>query len=195
MNRSGIEKARKRLGLAKQHLERVRNAATYEEFEAAWYQLLIAGNSVDLILEAAAKEDPKSRPWYGGKVNLRRKDPLLSYMHQARNSDEHGIKPVTLRADAGILAEIKGGEEKSKILSQDGRVRGYRWKGGQFSLKVIGAHAQLDVIVDSRFGDEYPPPRSHLGKPLLRSLPYDIANVWVNYLEGLLDDCEAKVIS
>jgi hypothetical protein len=109
MRKEGVEKARKRLALAYWHLDDVRTAKDYDEFEAAWYRLLVAGNSVDGILQTAASSDPQSRPWYGGKINLRKKDPLLSYMHQARNSDEHGIQPVTMHIKAGLLIGTIGG--------------------------------------------------------------------------------------
>jgi hypothetical protein len=49
------------------------------------------------LFEARARlEDKRQRDGgYGRAKHERRNDPLLSYIHHARNADEHGIKDIT----------------------------------------------------------------------------------------------------
>lgn len=174
MKKAGIDKARKRLALARQHLEAVRVAKTFEEFEPAWYQFLVATNSVDGILEGAAKGPGTSQPWYGGKIHQRRNDPLLSYMHAARNVDEHGIEPVAVHVKAVLF------------IGTDAR-------GWPFFGASDRPFVHLVPVKDERFGDVFKPPTEHLGKPLANNAPYPVAALWLAYWEALTDEAESRV--
>ena len=43
------------------------------------------------MLELGAKGIPKSTEWLNAKVQIQKNDPLLKYMYEARNDDEHGL--------------------------------------------------------------------------------------------------------
>ena len=74
------------------------SATNYADFEAAWTDFLVSTNAIYTILEVGAKGSPQSRQWFGRKKIERRNDPLLQYLHQARNADEHGMAPVADRS-------------------------------------------------------------------------------------------------
>src|SRR5690554_4837888 len=95
MKRPAVEKARARLSRASESLSLIEASDSYESFQSAWTDLLIHLNSVYSILEQGSRGNGKSEAWFGRKKNERRTDPLLQYVHQARNSDEHGIEPIT----------------------------------------------------------------------------------------------------
>jgi hypothetical protein len=67
----------------------------------SWYTL----QPVFTKLEQGAKSHPKSQPWSGPVKHQRRTDALLQYIHQARNSDEHGIQRIT---DRKIGVQVRG---------------------------------------------------------------------------------------
>ena len=95
----------------RQSIARLRRPAT---LLSAWRQLprLMKPKARGLIfyypemqfipsLNKAAKVSGKASAWYGRVKKLRKDDPLLSYMHHARNSEEHGIEDTTKRMKAG----------------------------------------------------------------------------------------------
>ena len=198
MKKAAIQKARKRLSEARSHLKRVANADNYLEFESAWTQLLTTANSIDTILEFGAKSDKKSKPWYGSKINLRRSDPLLSYMHQARNSDEHGIEPVT-EYDPGFVG-IGGPNQdiyiESLVLMPSGPVGTvYGLDGRPPAITFKPAEFKLSNVVDERYGNEFVPPTTHLGKAIADQSPFGIGQLWLDYFEALVLEAAERACS
>ena len=72
MHPVAIEKAKSRLRVAKKALEDVKKSHTMESFHDAWYS-------------------------FGEKARQRIADPLLHYLYEARNDDEHGLTRNTRR--------------------------------------------------------------------------------------------------
>ncbi len=97
-----VDKASRRLEKASICLKRMEHSRSFDEFESAWTDFLIALNTIHTALEQGAKTNPQSSLWYGGKKTERHKDALLSYLHQAKNADEHGIEPITAYMPGGV---------------------------------------------------------------------------------------------
>jgi hypothetical protein len=88
----------KALAAAKVRLERAKNAVTaldtaitLADMHSAWSAFLLAAGGIYSKLQRGAKGDSKSVAWFGGITHVRKTDPLLSYIHQARNSEEHSV--------------------------------------------------------------------------------------------------------
>jgi hypothetical protein len=183
-----IRQATGRLEAAKIAVDRLRNAATYEEAEAAWTTFLVAANTIYPKLEQGAKQSGKSAPWFGRKKHDRKQDELLNYLHQARNTDEHSIEPVTKHK----LGSISVGGGKDVGVRLDGVI------GANTNLRVtsIGkkpptititpASMKLITVKDARYGDTFDPPTKHLGADLADTSPLAIAELAISYLEGLI---------
>ena len=198
MKKAGVEKARKRLALARHHFDEAFRTQKYEKFEDSWYQMLVCGNAVDGILESTSFRDSKSQPWYGGKVSARKRDPLLEYMHQARNADEHGVANVTRLAPARfVLGAVDGPVNLHNI----------KWGGGQMTA-TVGAEStgrlaidvtppspHLITVKNEKYGDSFEPPNSHLGERLKDTSPRAVASLWLDYLERLIEESAARVTS
>lgn len=196
MKKIGVEKAKKRLALARQHLAAIQAARSYPEFEDAWYQFLVAANSADAILEATSRKDNISQPWFGGKIRQRKKDPLLNYMHQARNSDEHGIESVTEHVPSSIGINAIGGALHIRHLTvtENGIIGDFDTSnGGAPVITHTPAHARLITVKNEKFSDSFDPPTEHLGQQLSDASPYAVATLWLAYLEDLTTESEARV--
>ena len=197
MDISAIEKAKQRLRKAQESLQRVRSSENYEQFQYAWTDLLLAGNAVHSILEQGAKANPDSRQWFGGKKNERRKDPLLSYMHQARNADEHGLMSVTaIKAGQTRIRRTKGPLviKAGSIISPDKTnlmIDNSDPSAGDLEITQLPARAELITVTDDRFGNSFDPPTEHLGAPLADTSPSAIGTAWVEYLEKLVTEASA----
>ena len=197
MKKAAIEKAKKRLSLAHSHLEGVRQSKNFEQFQDCWYQFLVVANSAETVLQSGARSDSKSRPWFGNKINQRKNDPLLSYMHQARNVDEHGIEAVAEHVDGSLSIGLAGEAVHIKsLIFHEGRMHGefYPVDGKLPSIKVEHPHVRLIQVIDDRFGDKFDPPTEHLGKTITDTSPYGIGVLWLRYLEKLTTEAEAMVI-
>ncbi|MFN7305379.1 MAG: hypothetical protein ACK5TQ_02220 [Acetobacteraceae bacterium] len=119
---------------------------------------------------------------------------MLQYLHQARNTDEHGFSRVARNDLAeGINKTLKFNERVPVIvqpLSDDGKTP----KGQPMESVIAGPSARL-VEVTNR-GVTFAPPAEHLGKPLPYGLdfPDAVMKAAIIYLEALIAEAEALVI-
>jgi hypothetical protein len=69
--------------------------ATEANVTAAWIDFLYAFNGVYQKLQKGSLLNGKSKAWFGRIKHMRDSDELLSYLHQARNAEEHGLEAIT----------------------------------------------------------------------------------------------------
>lgn len=80
----------------------------FSEYEKAWRQFLDRIERVWVKTKAAVNDMPNWQKIESEVSASRKKDPLLSYIHQARNVDEHSILELTQAWDPKIKAKQKG---------------------------------------------------------------------------------------
>jgi hypothetical protein len=188
MDPAAIEKAQQRLEKAAAYIKQIKAAKNYAEFQSAWTDFLIAMNTIYAALEQGSKAIPQSRQWFGTQKRERRKDPLLQYLHQARNADEHGIKPISalkpgkmeLRAEGSVLIKrlaVTGGQV---LLDAEPNPQ------GKLAVAVTPGAAVLVPVTDDRFGTSFDPPSEHLGKPLTDASPIAVAELGFAFHEALV---------
>jgi hypothetical protein len=197
MDEKVITKAEGRLRIAHEALNNITKASDYTAFCDAWYIFLVSAKNIYTILEQGAKISPQSRQWFGGIRRLRRGDPLLQYLFQARDDNEHGLNDGTTLDPGGVfLGVMKSG------YSQAIRVDGTTGPGGNLKVQALDGkpvliektppHAVLAPVTD-RGGNVYHPPHEHLGKPISDNSPFVVAQLALNYLTDLI--VEAKGLS
>jgi hypothetical protein len=162
-----------RLEKARTALKHLEAAKSFDERESAWSDLLIAGNGIYSKLEQGSKVSGKATGWFGRAKKARKEDPLLSYMHHARNSEEHGIEDVTARMKAGqATITIREPFDPSKLhgiqlhIGTDslGHVRISSSNEDVISTKMYDKPSlSLVRVKDLRFSDYFDPPYEHLG--------------------------------
>jgi hypothetical protein len=192
---AAFERAKKRLLMAANDFEALSQSKDFDEFEPRWCHFLISANAVDMILESHAK-GPREQPFYGKRVKLRRTDPLLRYMHYARNSAEHGIEPV-VQHQAGRVAIGRGGEPvhiKSLEFNRGKMVAEFVPINGVMpTVEVVAAHPKLVPVFDMRSKTRADPPTTHLGEPLNDTTPIAVGLAWLSYLQRSLLEMEQFV--
>jgi len=192
MKKIAVNKAETRIAKAKQCLQQIEASKSFTEFSSAWTDFLVALNGAHTILEQGAKESPQSRQWYGGKKVERRKDPLLGYLHQARNADEHGLEPIAeLKSGSIEIGPSASGAPvhlRSLHVSPDGRVSGeFRSVDGLPPRIVIELpRVRLITVVDTRYMTKCDPPAEHLGSKLTDISPLAVAKLGMTYHEDLV---------
>lgn len=128
------------------------------------------------------------------KKRQRTEDPLLCYMHQARNSDEHGIAPVTEQRGTSLAVGKPG--EHVHIGRLEFRQSGQTIFVSGSATDSTGKDAPIRVrprviliqVEDERFGTKFDPPDSHLGNPMQDDSPLNVASLWLKYLAALIDE-------
>lgn len=157
----------------------------------SWSDFLIYANRIYEKLSAGANTS-KTRAWAGRMIFQRRKDPLLIYLHQARNSDEHGFDGIVKLVPSSIT-NLTGAPLEMQELIGPADARGYQFTlppGGIVSIKP--AHAEIVEVHDRRHGDSFPPPTSHLGKPLANHDVSHVAGLSLAFLEGMVLDAQQR---
>lgn len=208
MDRRALGKAESRLRIAKKAVADLQASQTYGDFSDHWYVFLTSAKNVYTVLEQGSKTSPQSRQWFGAKKQVRKNDPLLQYLYEARNDDEHGL---------GSSVELA--PERHEIgVARSGHSNAVRLEGETFQNVVVsgcatavvfeGAPPAPDLSVTSlddkpilikrtpatavlveitaRGNRKYPPPKSHLGNTLTEPSPLSIAQLAVSYLEVLV---------
>jgi hypothetical protein len=185
-----LQQAKARLVRATEAKERLFNATSLDEAEAAWSDFLLATSTIYSKLEQGAKGCGVSQGWFGRKKKERRDDGLMRYLHYARNSDEHGIERTvetttdnpSLRFNERYELQVQRLDDETKQPVEvvfDSVVSGP-------TIRPIRAH-------DTRFNDYCDPPTHHRGEEIQRGRNFcsDIAAKGLAYLGDLIAEAES----
>lgn len=189
-----VKKAERRLGLAEKALAELLACPTPRAFHDAWYAFLVPAKNVYTILEQGAKTTAQSRQWFGAKATERRSDPLLQYLYQARDDDEHGIGSVVEMAP-GYLKFAGDNVGDSEIIMDPtdpnkGIMRIKSTDGKR--VKVVGQLPYMTLAtVTGRGGIKYHPPTEHKGAQLASNRPHEVATLALAHLRDILEEAKA----
>jgi hypothetical protein len=173
MKREAVDKAKKRMKDALDYFMALDGEMTYEQFEQRWSSFLNAINRAFLAIEAGARDNARTRTWWSKKKHEWKKDPLLQYLHQARNADEHGLEPLSKMAPGYFTANPPPGINPKSV-----------------------SHPRLVPVRNDRFGDVFDPPVEHLGQnlhPEEIGLPWDAAAMAMGYHSRLIIEAETYI--
>jgi hypothetical protein len=199
MDPAAVDQAKVRLQKAEKALQELQVATNYDEAESAWIDFLVAASTIYSKLQQGAKPNATSRAWYDIKKTERKNDPLLRYLHQARNSEEHGIERVVARGgnprDLPDGRPLKFGErvaKKIQIYDKDNKTP----MGEPMDAYLYGPSVGLVRVHDRRSNTHYDPPMQHLGQAI--SLDdnhiHGIGTIGLNYLKGIVAEAEAQTL-
>ena len=160
------------------------------DLESAWWTFLLAASGVYAKLEQGSKGHGKSEAWYGRLTHERRTDPLLSYVHHARNAEEHGLQGSAAQEGAHIVVHSK----KTRVVRDgDGRVVHVIHPANDpelLKMEAVAPYLRLVRVKDARYGDKFDPPTEHLGQPLSDCLPATVARAALTYLADQIAKAE-----
>jgi hypothetical protein len=194
MKLSAVLQAKARLGTAERSLAAFRSATEIEVAEEAWTNFLISVSAIYSKLEQGAKDSNKSSPWFGEKKHERKVDPLLRYLHLARNSNEHGIERVvsTTPNNRWQGRELKFNERIPVKISPGDPVTG---PTGPFVGAVAAGSTLTPIrVYDTKHGGYCDPPETHFGVAIqLRGFVDGLAEVAIPYFRKVLTEAEALI--
>jgi hypothetical protein len=200
MDARAVEQAKTRLIKAEKASEAVLSATNLEDSEEAWTDYLIAVSAIYSKLEQGVKNDPKSRQWFGGKKKERRDDPLLRYLHAARNSNEHGIERVVEASGPSVdpfgYPRQLNVNERVPVRIQQLNKETLEPEPSGIDAEVIAHGPTLRPIRahDTRFNSYCDPPLEHLGQPIeFASFAASLCAAALPYLRAFVSDAGALV--
>lgn len=202
MQAIGIAQARARLERARAAAALLSEDITIVAKQAAWSDFLIQANVIMLKLEEGAKGHGKSEYWFGRLARTRRLDPLLSYIHHARNADEHTLAagPTGVGRVAGAVHPA--GFQFGLMIDDNhppvapGRVETWEvipgaWRkledNGGWEAAVTPTTLWLKPV--HQRGRDYDPPGSHLGN-VIGGHPPEVAQLAIAFFESAIADAE-----
>ena len=170
----------------------LQSATSFATAEVAWSAIILAHNVIYSKLEQGSKGNKRSEQWFERQKHRRRKDPLLSYLHYARNVDEHGLEFITHRNVPHIgstpIPENRFGQEIPVTfhkVDEYGRTTGPEIKG-----TIAGPNLILVRVTDDRFKDSRNPPTEHLGCKIKDPTPQVVAKLALEFSTKLIGEAE-----
>ena len=124
------------------------SVGSFVEYEQAWREFLRRVERIYGKTRAASRNLPQWQPINSRVHQLREKDPLLLYVRQARNADEHTIQDV----------------------ASDWQPEPYAVPIGDGAVEVHFKHGDRPLLPVTVRGVTYEPARAHLGASFADSL-------------------------
>jgi hypothetical protein len=188
MKQQSVTAAETELARAIQKCEILKDARNFDEIATHWVEFLVAANRIYTKLEQGAK-DGSSKGWFDTKKNLRRADPLLSYLQHARNADEHGIEQVQTRHPVSMALDTDEGRLEIPMTPGTHTIS---FSGSPPKMAWLPPSVRVVPVIDR--GKSYASPSSHLGQRIDDTGLLDIASLAVQYLKTLVAEAQGRVV-
>ena len=184
---SALTKAQGRLRLAQRAFRTLQKIeAEPDAFDEHWVDFLIHWKGTYTKVQQAAKETPQEMQWFGGVNHERRNDPLLRWLYEARNDEEHGL--ITSATNQPAVLHWKLDEPKE---GEGGTI--FATNAGPRVMRVTEFHPEestLQTVTEKDGKKKVSPPTSHQGKPM-EPKPLIAAELGLRWLEALVATAEA----
>lgn len=185
----------KELASCKRCFDRMKASSNFSDYEDAWCDFL---NRLEKVFEKlnriCAPQQGKFSSLICKENLLRRTDPLLKYLKQARNADTHSIQETTelTPASYGLGSELCADESGlyiEKFVMEEDKVTEYK---GSAPLLLHYSPEKIEVKQVMNQGQVYSPPTSHLGKKLDSKHPTKLAKLGLDFYCDLFDKVKDK---
>jgi hypothetical protein len=137
-------------------------------------------------------KSPKWNGWKGRYEGLRKSDPLLLYLINARGSEEHTVNEIVSRQPGGI--GINPAEGNSLYVERMEIDKGKIFIKSPQNIWVDFILPRINLLPVINRGRTYPVPTIHLGKPIDPTRIIEIAEAGVSFYKDLLDDVERSFV-
>lgn len=166
MDKRQFQRAEQHRQCCGEKLKEIRLARDFERAASRWSEFLTEHHRWFTKMQQAFQAGPSSA-WFGKLKALRRDDPLLAYLQQARHADEHGLDEVA----EGELGSVVIGHGAGPV-----HIKRLEFDGGHMILKgtdngrpiipiFMPAHLKLNPVTNR--DRLYQPPRASIVRPPL----------------------------
>ncbi len=176
------------LAKARAAIDKMNNSKTLNEFEDAWKEFL---GRLERVWNKGVSQFSKSPKWNGWKgqfEGLRKTDPLLSYLVNARGADEHTVNEIVGREPSSI--GIYPAEGNSLYIDHMEINNGNILIESPQKIRVDFLPAKTTLLPIKNRSRVYPVPTSHLGNPVDPTNVIAVADVGAKFYEHFLVKAE-----
>ncbi len=198
MKKIAIDKASDHLELARSAIARMVLDDGPRAYSQAWSDFLSQASRFYSKLEQGAKGCNQSQPWFGRMKAQRKDDPLLAYIHQARNSDEHSLDYVVAETGDALVGTVVGGAKEVHMAAEvmidaagKVHVRNAETKTPDALVSLKLENPRMDLVPVRNYGAKFEVPILHLNKPIVFNSPPTVAKLAVDYMAAMLAEAAA----
>lgn len=180
-------KARREIEAAYEHISKMENAKTLDEFQSHWEKFL---NSISRAWDKTKNHFKNHKDW--NKINskyknMKNNDPLLKYLKIARNIEYHGVKDITEHRPP--TTTIFSVPPKPGIKQFDGSV--IHPAQDLLRIRLDGPKIVLITLEDN--GHTYHPPTIHRGEPIDPKNVVSLARKAADFYQEVLNTAEREI--
>jgi len=185
---------KKDLKIAENAIERMRVTTDFSEFQENWENFLFRIERAWEFTERILRDKKGFQKWHGPYTSLRKKDPLLVFLRQARNAEMHSISPTVSKPLKMVVKDKSGRGFLLDSISS-------KLENGTLTINLESPDILLDVeaqIVPSdpavvRFknrGKWYNPPWRHLKERIVDLHPVSLADLGLSFYKSYVNEAE-----
>jgi hypothetical protein len=172
------------LDKARHEINLMRDSKKLSEFEEHWKEYLRRLRRVWNKACDEFRRNSKWNGWRGSYEQERKKDPLLSYLINARDADEHTIGEITEQVPGGIGINPATGNsiyiEKMEIKNNSISINSPQ------DIRIDFIPGRVKLLPVTNYGRVYAVPTHHLGNPVDPADVIAIANLGFQYYTEFL---------
>ncbi len=177
------------LARAQEAVAKMAAATSLDEYEEHWKEFLRRLERCWNKAYAHYGKSPKWNGWQGRIDRLRRTDPLLSYLVNARGAEEHTVNEITTRHPGGIGINPAQGNslyiERMEINNGTISIRSPQ------KLKIEFTPARMGLLPVTNRGRTYATPTWHLGNSIDAGNVQAVASLALRFYDQVLREAEA----
>ena len=185
-----IDKPWVQLKKAESYIKGLESSKTLIEYEDTWKEFLHNLERAWNKLTSHLKRSPKYQGWNerGRTEQVRRKDPLLSYLIHARGADEHSVSDITKNEPGGIGINPASGNtlKINKLEINNGHIS----IDSDQPIKIEFIPGQVKLLPVINRGRTYPVPTEHLGSAISSADPIIIAKMSIEFYKKYFKKAE-----
>lgn len=166
----------------------MQEAKSLDEFEEHWKEFLGRLERVWNKAFSRFGKSPKWNGWKGKAEGLRKTDPLLSYLVNARGAEEHTVNEIVGREPGRI--GINAAEGNSLYIERMEINDGNIFIQSPQRIRVDFIPARTTLLSVTNRGRTYPVPTTHLGAAINPNNVISIAEAGAQFYEGFLAQAE-----
>ena len=188
-----LEHSKKELKHARESLELMKNSKTMDEFERNWKKFL---NHIEKNWKKTEREcqdfKKKFEPWQGSFTRKRRIDPLLIYLKQARDADEHTINEIVERKHSSMSIKQAHNNRThfiKKMVIKNGKLETYEGD----PIRIEFTPGRVRAIAFTNRNKIFSIPTVHEGMPIKdNDNPIELAKLGLKFYTDYLKQAEEK---
>jgi hypothetical protein len=191
-----LEASKKELNRAKQDRKKLNDATDLAEYENYWRDIL--GYLVKCHNKLLSEGETINKEFFNKVIshhkNSYKVDPLLKYLKEARNTDQHHhIVEMVEKQAASFTFKSTGSTTINALYFDEKGNPGFIGSGDplqfEFQPELVIAKSVFD-----KNGNVIPPPLYHLGNPLKQPKSVDeLISLGIKYFEDLIISIESRL--